>query len=179
VLERGTARLKVQLPSGRAGWVNKSNVTATQLWNVTGTRFTERKVAVHNGPRASAGVIGTARLGTKVTRLALTRGLQTNMVKLRLPSGRTGWVRAGASNITRRDVWGALARCESGGNPRTNTGNGYYGLYQFSARTWRSVGGRGLPHQNSAAEQTKRAQILQERAGWGQWPACSRRLGLR
>ncbi|WP_435298441.1 transglycosylase family protein [Timonella sp. A28] len=75
-------------------------------------------------------------------------------------------------------VWAKLAQCESGGNPSTNTGNGYYGLYQFSLPTWRSVGGSGLPSDASAAEQTKRAQILQQRAGWGQWPACARKLGL-
>lgn len=75
-------------------------------------------------------------------------------------------------------VWAALAQCESGGNPATNTGNGYYGLYQFSLPTWQSVGGTGLPSDASAAEQTMRAQILQERAGWGQWPACAASLGL-
>lgn len=76
------------------------------------------------------------------------------------------------------DVWAALAACESGGNPSTNTGNGYYGMYQFSLPTWQSVGGSGLPSDASAAEQTMRAQILQARSGWGQWPACSARLGL-
>ncbi|ARU53615.1 resuscitation-promoting factor [Cellulosimicrobium cellulans] len=75
-------------------------------------------------------------------------------------------------------VWGALAQCESGGNPATNTGNGYYGLYQFSASTWRAMGGSGLPSEASAAEQTQRAQALQARSGWGQWPACARKLGL-
>lgn len=75
-------------------------------------------------------------------------------------------------------VWSALAQCESGGNPATNTGNGYYGLYQFSLSTWQSVGGSGLPSDASAAEQTQRAQILQQRAGWGQWPACASALGL-
>ena len=53
------------------------------------------------------------------------------------------------------------------------------GLYQFSVATWQSVGGAGLPSQASPAEQTTRAQILQARSGWGQWPACSRKLGLR
>jgi uncharacterized protein YabE (DUF348 family) len=77
------------------------------------------------------------------------------------------------------DVWAALAQCESGGNPATNTGNGYYGLYQFSLPTWQAVGGSGLPSEASAAEQTQRAQILQARSGWGQWPACSAKLGLR
>lgn len=76
-------------------------------------------------------------------------------------------------------VWAALAQCESGGNPATNTGNGYYGLYQFSLPTWQAMGGSGLPSEASAAEQTQRAQALQARSGWGQWPACSSKLGLR
>jgi uncharacterized protein YabE (DUF348 family) len=76
-------------------------------------------------------------------------------------------------------VWDSLAQCESGGNWAINTGNGYYGGLQFSAATWRSVGGTGLPHQHSREEQIKRGQILQARAGWGQWPHCSARLGLR
>lgn len=66
----------------------------------------------------------------------------------------------------------ALAECESGGNPSINTGNGYYGLYQFSLPTWRSVGGSGLPSEASAAEQTMRAKILYDRSGPGQWPTC-------
>lgn len=77
------------------------------------------------------------------------------------------------------NVWDNLARCESGGNWSINTGNGYYGGLQFTASTWRSVGGSGLPHQASREEQIARGQILQARSGWGQWPACTRKLGLR
>ncbi len=77
------------------------------------------------------------------------------------------------------DVWGALARCESGGNPAAVSGNGkYYGLYQFSVGTWQAMGGSGLPSEASAAEQLQRAQALQARSGWGQWPACAAKLGL-
>ncbi|WP_026460305.1 resuscitation-promoting factor [Schaalia suimastitidis] len=83
-----------------------------------------------------------------------------------------------STTVASGDVWAALARCESGGNPTTNTGNGYYGMYQFSLPTWRSVGGTGLPSEASAEEQTMRAQILQARSGWGQWPACAAKLGL-
>ncbi|MFY0409372.1 ubiquitin-like domain-containing protein [Solicola sp. PLA-1-18] len=72
-----------------------------------------------------------------------------------------------------------LAQCESGGNWKANTGNGYYGGVQFSAQTWRAMGGSGLPHQNSKAEQIRIAKKLQAQSGWGQWPACSRKLGLR
>jgi uncharacterized protein YabE (DUF348 family) len=72
--------------------------------------------------------------------------------------------------------WGALAECESGGNPSTNTGNGFYGLYQFDLQTWQSVGGSGYPHQNSASEQTYRAQILYSQRGDSPWPVCGSRL---
>lgn len=76
-------------------------------------------------------------------------------------------------------VWDALARCESGGNWSINTGNGYYGGLQFTASTWKAVGGSGLPSQASREEQIMRGQILQARSGWGQWPACTKKLGLR
>ena len=72
-----------------------------------------------------------------------------------------------------------LAACESGGNWHINTGNGYYGGLQFSAATWRSVGMAGLPHQHSRETQIAAGQRLQQRSGWGEWPACSRKLGLR
>ena len=78
------------------------------------------------------------------------------------------------------DVWAALAQCESGGNPsRVSSSGTYHGLYQFSVATWKSVGGTGLPSQASAAEQTERAMALQARSGWGQWPACSKKIGVR
>jgi hypothetical protein len=75
-------------------------------------------------------------------------------------------------------TWDALANCESGGNWSINTGNGYYGGLQFSAGTWASVGGSGLPHEHSRETQIHFGQVLQARSGWGQWPHCSAELGL-
>lgn len=73
--------------------------------------------------------------------------------------------------------WSALAACESGGNAGIVSANGmYHGLYQFDVQTWRSVGGSGLPSQASAAEQTKRAQILYNQRGSSPWPVCGSRL---
>lgn len=87
---------------------------------------------------------------------------------------------SGGSNFAGGDsVWDRLAKCESGGNWATNTGNGYYGGLQFSASSWSGVGGSGLPHQASREEQIKRGKILKGSGGWGQWPACSAKLGLR
>lgn len=75
--------------------------------------------------------------------------------------------------------WPALAKCESGGNPKAVNGAGYYGLYQFSAATWHTVGGTGLPTDASAAEQTYRAKLLYKKVDgrWqGQWPVCGKNL---
>lgn len=77
------------------------------------------------------------------------------------------------------DVWSSLAQCEAGGNWAINTGNGYYGGLQFTLSSWASVGGSGLPSEASPSEQITRGQMLQARSGWGAWPACSARLGLR
>ncbi|HUI05340.1 MAG TPA: transglycosylase family protein, partial [Acidimicrobiales bacterium] len=79
---------------------------------------------------------------------------------------------------TTTGVWAALRHCESGGDYSENTGNGYYGAYQFSLGTWRGLGLAGLPSQASPAAQDQAAQRLQARSGWGQWPSCSRRLRL-
>ena len=76
------------------------------------------------------------------------------------------------------DVWAKLAQCESGGNPATNTGNGFYGMYQFTLETWQALGGTGYPHEADAATQTAMAKKLQAQAGWGQWPGCADKLGL-
>ena len=71
--------------------------------------------------------------------------------------------------------WAALAKCESGGNPKAVNPAGYYGLYQFSLSTWSSVGGSGNPVDAPAAEQTARAQTLYARGGAGQW-GCGKHL---
>jgi LysM repeat protein len=76
-------------------------------------------------------------------------------------------------------VWDRLAMCESTGNWSINTGNGFYGGLQFTLSSWRAVGGKGMPHHASKAEQIARAKKLQAIQGWGAWPACSKKLGLR
>ncbi|HEX2272479.1 MAG TPA: transglycosylase family protein [Acidimicrobiales bacterium] len=73
----------------------------------------------------------------------------------------------------------ALRQCESGGNYQTATGNGYYGAYQFSLATWRSLGYGGLPHRAPPAVQDEAARRLWSLAGWRPWPGCSAKLRLR
>lgn len=79
------------------------------------------------------------------------------------------------------DIGADLARlrqCESGGNYKTNTGNGYYGAYQFDLRTWQGLGYPGRPDQASPATQDEAARKLYQQRGWKPWPACSKKLGL-
>ena len=75
-------------------------------------------------------------------------------------------------------VWLQLRQCESGDNYQADTGNGFYGAYQFSPSTWTGMGYPGRPDQEPPAMQDQAAQRLQAQSGWGQWPACSAALGL-
>jgi len=84
-----------------------------------------------------------------------------------------------AVRVLTGDVWARLRACESGGRYNVNTGNGFYGAYQFHPKTWRSLGFPGLPHQAPPEMQDEAARKLQARSGWGQWPVCSRRIGAR
>ncbi len=82
------------------------------------------------------------------------------------------------------DGWAALRNCESGGNYQTNTGNGFYGAYQFTISTWNAVaqvidpahvGVR--PDQAPPAVQDRMASALRYEIAWGgwrHWPVCGR-----
>jgi hypothetical protein len=67
-----------------------------------------------------------------------------------------------------------LRYCESGshGLYAANTGNGFYGAYQFTLSTWASVGGSGYPHLASPDEQDYRAAVLWRQQGSSPWPVC-------
>jgi LysM repeat protein len=78
-------------------------------------------------------------------------------------------------------VWDKVAQCESGGNWRINTGNGYYGGVQFSARTWKAYGGTSFASRANLATKVEQIAIARRvLAGQGPraWPVCGRRAGL-
>ncbi|WP_420834056.1 transglycosylase family protein [Streptomyces antarcticus] len=73
--------------------------------------------------------------------------------------------------------WDAIARCESGGNWRANTGNGHYGGLQFTQSSWRAAGGQRYANradQATKSEQIATAKRLAEIQGMGAW-TCARR----
>ncbi len=86
---------------------------------------------------------------------------------------------AGSASAASAGDLARLRQCESGGNYGANTGNGYYGAYQFDLRTWRGLGLSGRPSDASPAVQDAAANRLQSQRGWQPWPGCARKLGLR
>lgn len=71
----------------------------------------------------------------------------------------------------------AVHFCESS-DIHGNTGNGYYGAFQFDVGTWQGNGGVGLASDNTWEEQLRIAKLVQSKRGWAPWPSCARQLGL-
>ena len=84
-----------------------------------------------------------------------------------------------AATPTDGSVWDRLAQCEAGGNWGINTGNGYHGGLQFNQKTWEANGGTGSASNASREEQIRVGSNVQASQGWGAWPSCAKKLGLR
>ena len=144
-----------------------------------GSEVTETYQETIDGNVTVSAVLSTTR--TEPTKRIVSKGTKAKKAEdAASKSSSSSGSSASAPAVVSGDdaaIWAAIAQCESGGNPSINTGNGYYGMYQFSLPTWRSVGGSGLPSDASAEEQTMRARMLQQRSGWGQW-GCAYKLGL-
>lgn len=70
-----------------------------------------------------------------------------------------------------------LRSCE--GSYTSNTGNGYYGAYQFDIQTWGNFQGYPNAAAAPAAVQDEKAWQTYQRRGWQPWPSCSRSQGLQ
>ena len=73
----------------------------------------------------------------------------------------------------------ALRWCESSNDYTADTGNGYYGAYQFSLETWEWLGYWGWPSEAEPEVQDQAALDLYDYSNWDAWPSCSRWLGLK
>jgi resuscitation-promoting factor RpfA len=72
-----------------------------------------------------------------------------------------------------------LRQCESGNRYSINTGNGYYGAYQFNLATWNSVGGytyTKYPHNAPKAVQDYYAYKLFKSRGFQPWSCWNNNL---
>ena len=95
-------------------------------------------------------------------------------------------VRTTATTVAKRaplviggaDAFAKLRFCEAGGDYTKNTGNGYYGAYQYNIGTWANFGGFARPDLAPPEVQDAKARETQARRGWSPWPSCARKLGL-
>jgi resuscitation-promoting factor RpfB len=123
--------------------------------------------------------------------VATVNGVETGRLPVAnvvLVPARDGLVRIGAKPgtevppVAEGSAWDALSRCEAGGNWAINTGNGFYGGVQFDQNTWERNGGLRYAQRADLAsreEQIAIAEVTRARQGWGAWPVCSGRLGVR
>jgi resuscitation-promoting factor RpfB len=131
--------------------------------------------------------------GTQDVTFAIARvnGVETGRLPVAnvvITPAREGVLRVGAKPgtevppVSNGSTWDALASCEAGGNWAINTGNGFYGGVQFDQNTWERNGGLRYAQRADLAtreEQIAIADVTRARQGWGAWPTCSGRLGVR
>ncbi|PBC37817.1 resuscitation-promoting factor [Rhodococcus sp. ACPA4] len=84
--------------------------------------------------------------------------------------------------ISNAATWDAIAQCEATGNWAINTGNGFYGGLQFTQSTWQAFGGGEYASRADLATREQQIAIgekVRAGQGWGAWPSCTSKLGLR
>lgn len=120
-------------------------------------------MAAHRKPKNRRRAVAAGAVGVSTVAAALTVG---------------GGSPASAASVT---TWDKVADCESSGNWKINTGNGYYGGLQFSPSTWAAYGGRSYAPRADLATKTQQilvAEKVLKGQGPGAWPVCGPRAGL-
>ena len=110
------------------------------------------------------------------------RRLRTSAVVGVVATSLVGFVAVGQARAADDATWDRVAHCESGGNWTTDTGNGYHGGLQFAPSTWAGYGGTAYAptaDQATREQQIAIAERVQAAQGWGAWPACTSKLGIR
>ncbi|HET9872326.1 MAG TPA: ubiquitin-like domain-containing protein [Propionibacteriaceae bacterium] len=129
-------------------------------------------------PASRVVLVGTKSLPTQSSSSSSSSG-STSSKSSSSRSSSSSSSRSSSPSVASGSVWDRLAQCEAGGDWSINTGNGFYGGLQFTLSTWRANGGSGMPNNASREEQIAVAKRVQASQGWGAWPACTSKLGIR
>lgn len=135
-----------------------------------GTKEITRQVVTVNGVEAENTVLHEVEL-TAATPTTIKRGTKAAPAAV-----------SSSPSVAGGSVWDALAQCESNGNWSINTGNGFSGGLQFHPQTWQAYGGGQYAPTAAGASREQQiaiAQKVQAAQGWGAWPACTAKLGIR
>ncbi|MFD7977930.1 transglycosylase family protein [Streptomyces sp. NPDC059071] len=147
-------------------------------WWTTGCLLTAALLAPPAQAVAGAGTTGTARAGAPAGVPAAAAAGVAPAVPVVAGSAAPTPVEACVKD---QWPWGCVAQCESGGDWRANTGNGFYGGLQFWQPTWEEFGGRRYARRADLATRAQQITVAEgvlRVQGWGAWPVCSRRYGL-
>lgn len=113
-----------------------------------------------------------------VTTSALPHAASSSRASRSEPSRSPRGGTASLSGSSAGDLYDRLAMCESHMNATANTGNGFYGAFQFMLSTWHSLGETGNPVDYSYAYQKAVVVRSIPISSWHrQFPACSRQIG--
>jgi transglycosylase-like protein len=137
------------------------------------TSYREVKQAGENGKKNVTYEI-EMKNGTEVSRKEIAS------VVTKEPKKQVEIVGTKSSNTFSGSFSEALARLRScEGNYKSNTGNGYYGAYQFDKRTWGKYGGYEVASEAPPSVQDEKAWETYKARGWQPWPTCKIKMGLQ
>ena len=81
-------------------------------------------------------------------------------------------------NVISEEAITYLGTCEAGMDPAKNTGNGYYGAFQFSYGTWKSMN-TGYERADLAPIEVQKAavqKLLSRSSIYTQFPGCAKKM---
>lgn len=137
------------------------------------TSYREVKQAGENGKKNVTYEI-EMKNGTEVSRKEIAS------VVAKEPKKQVEIVGTKSSNTFSGSFSEALARLRScEGSYKSNTGNGYYGAYQFDKRTWGKYGGYEVASEAPPSVQDEKAWETYKARGWQPWPTCKIKMGLQ
>lgn len=171
--EGGDAWLQEQALAGVTSWVE--SLTPEQRFDILAADLTpeERETA-----RAYLAEQQRAELQ------AFFDGLEAQAAA-QAAAARAASAKASSARSTSVDgsVWDRLAQCETGGNwAHPTVSGGFSGGLMFHYATWNANGGQAYAATASGATREQQivvAERILAASGWGAWPGCSRKLGLR
>lgn len=179
-----------------AAWVSTDTVRVTQVTVEDDRReiVIPREIRRIEDPRLLRGVVRVERPGrdgllAETDLVTRVDGVETSRIAqtLEVVTGSQERIERHGTMVTPpASVWDDLAKCESGQRwdivRFVNESTSYHGGLQFLPSTWNAFRPVDFPehaHEASRSQQIEVAERVRDHQGWGAWPACSRRLGLR
>jgi LysM repeat protein len=154
---------------------NLSDIAASQglvswrpLWNANASIgdpnmiYPDQQLTVPNGPTTDRPV--PAEQAATAAALDQSSSVTARVIQQAAPTHATNYA-AGSEGIFAR-----IRQRESGGNYATNTGNGYYGAYQYDLGTWANYDGYARPDLAPPAVQDAKAASTYAARGCSPWP---------